>query len=190
MNNCWYKLKVDCPVINSQWNFPTPNNSSGNGVWRLNIRDIVDAEWLKYIEKLNIPIVNHAMLFYRPSNFNTNFAHIDIKVGSVDCDISGLNFVVGGEDSDMIWYELPKKEKKILYTVAETPYINWPIDELKEIDKTRIQSNLTLVRVDVPHAIIMGEKPRWAISIRLKGNIKTWDKMVEMFQTLNLLDKR
>lgn len=28
MNNCWYKLKVDCPVINSQWNFPTPNNIS------------------------------------------------------------------------------------------------------------------------------------------------------------------
>ena len=62
--------------------------------------------------------------------------------------------------------------------------------QLKEIDKTRIQSNLTLVRVDVPHAIIMREKPRWAISIRLKGNIKTWDKIVEMFQILNLLDKR
>jgi hypothetical protein len=37
---------------------------------------------------------------------------------------------------------------------------------------------------------MMGEKPRWAISIRLKGNIKTWDKMVEVFQELNLLDKR
>lgn len=188
---CWYQLKINRPVFNSNWKFPEPNHIDGNGVWRLDIRKIFSEKWLNYIKNLKVPISHQAMIFYRPAYFNTYLAHIDVNVENTDfCTPSALNWVIEGGDSDMVWYELPTEEKEILYTVTKTPYINWPVNELKEIDRTCIQSVITLSRVDVPHSIIMRSKPRWAFSIRLKENGEKWNNIVDMFRDLNLLTER
>jgi hypothetical protein len=190
MNNSWYDTKISPPIFNLEWVFPKPNNVN-NGVWRLENEIVFDKDWLNCIKELDISLSKYAMVFYRPANFNTNYAHIDINVDdTTKSTVLGLNWIIGGEDSEMVWYELPNDNKNLSYTVANTPYVNWKMGELKEVDRCRIHSKLTLVRVDVPHGIIMRNSPRWAFSLRLSGNKKNWDEAVSFFKSKNLLEER
>ena len=50
---------------------------------------------------------------------------------------------------------------------AGTVYYNWPISQLTEIDRHILkEKTLTMVRVGIPHAILVGEQSRWCISAR------------------------
>lgn len=191
MKNCWYHLNVDATnAIRDDWNFPDPQYNV-YGVWQLWAHDVFKPEWLEYTANLGLDF-GSLMLFYRGPWMSTRGAHIDIAtVDPLKIGTYGLNWIIGGAGSEMIWYDMPEGELEILYTPARTAYTYWPTENLNVIDRCAIDLKPTLVKVGTPHSITMGPSDRWCISARpkLKKNME-WDEAVEHMKSLNLLIAR
>jgi hypothetical protein len=195
MNKCWYKLnfKIDGALKNPWPLIPTRNN----GIWNPLSNSIYNQDWVSYMESIGLSVGSHSMVFYRGSKWNTDYAHLDVEDkknsnNEIKFVSFGINWVLKGENSSMVWYNMPDGKNKIQYTPANTPYINFKIDTLNEIDRCNIQLEPVLVRVDMPHSISVGNKERWAISVRLKSYLSkmTWDETVEYMRSKNLLIER
>lgn len=193
---CWYNLDIDMTeVFRPDWKWPDVTGSD-YGIWLYpKISKLVTQKWLSMIRSKGLN-VQACMLFFRGKRFQRTTAHVDIySVSDDDKTIKiaplGLNWIIGGSDSFMTWYEPSKHPIKISYSDAKTPYADWPISSLKESDRCNIKNKLTLVRTDVPHNIEMGDDPRWCVSFRLadKDNY-TWDSTVSMLRDKKLLVER
>lgn len=191
MTKCWYNLNIDTSkAIKKDWQFPDPRLNA-YGIWQLWAHEVFDQDWLNYTADLGLDF-GSLMLFYRGPWMSTKGAHIDIatvepfKIGTY-----GLNWIFGGEGSEMLWYDLPEGNIDILYTPAGTAYTYWPIHQLTKIDRYAINSVPTLVKVGNPHSITMGPNERWCISARprLIRNME-WDEVVSHMKELGLLVDR
>jgi hypothetical protein len=58
---------------------------------------------------------------------------------------------------------------------------DWPIAELKEVDRCHIGQKATLVRTDVPHTVEMGNTDRWAVSFRILTAL-TWQTHITVLE--------
>lgn len=188
-NNCWYSLNIDFSnALRKDWEW---NISSLEKEYIQCVNtEMFNPDWLNYMASIGVPI-EYAMLFYRKPITNSNAAHVDVNgnkkpITYVPC---GINWIIEGQDSEMSWYNLPEQYPDIKYTMANTPYINWPVSELEEIDTANMQNSFTLVRTDVPHNVTVNEKPRWAISVR-SHVFTTWENAVNHFRSKNLLIER
>jgi hypothetical protein len=197
--NSWYHLdldisnafKADYDMLAHRWSIRKIPNPS----------DIFAADWLKYMGSRGIPI-SGAMMFHRPIGDPAVTAHIDVRIAAdggiarnADNQKPGLrafaiNWVIGGRDSEMSWYRMPERTPDVNYTSANTPYIEWPVKELVEIDRCCIQSQPTMVRVDVPHAISVKDEARIAISVRSNGIPNDWNSGVNYLRYKKILIER
>lgn len=192
--NCWYKLNVDLTnALRKDFSFPKP--SGLYGIWNPTAASVFNKEWLDYMKSVGLPIYN-AMLFYRGPGASTKETHIDIsKTNPLVLTNYGINWCIGGKGSNMIWYEKPGdgriRDEDVSWTPAKTPYITWNYNEVTEVERTHIGNELTLVKTDLPHAILMKDDPRWCISARTTAmdNLE-WDKIVELLRLKNLLVER
>jgi hypothetical protein len=193
-NNCWYSLNIDFSnALRKDWVWKIPSLEKSS-IQIVNTH-LFNTDWLNYMASIEFPI-EYAMLFYRIPNLYSSTAHL----ATAHVDVNGnnkslkyvpyaINWVIEGQDSEMIWYNLPEKYQDIKYTMANTPYVDWLVTELDEIDKANIQNYFTLVRTDVPHRVQVNEKPRWAISVRSSALV-TWNEVVNHFRSKNLLIER
>jgi hypothetical protein len=186
IKHCWYKL--DLPVVglltDSRKSFDfDPDKPS---IFHQKASAIF-GDSLSGLEKLNIDIEN-VMIFYRPSWYNSGYAHIDLlskpAVKAVTC---AINVVIGGEDSTMHWYDEPADSREIKWTSAGTAYSSWRCNELLEIDQAVITREPFLVRVDVPHSITVRSQPRWCFSLRFRNQFSNWCEAIDKFQDLLML---
>jgi hypothetical protein len=191
-NNCWYSLDID--ISNAlrkdwEWNIPDPNKFD---IKIENIR-IFNQDWLDYMQSIGIP-VHRTVLFYRNSMFTQTNAHVDLARAGSNGNITrityAMNWVLGGKDSEMIWYKLSDENIDVKYTMANTPYAQWPISTLEEIERVNVKNSLTLIRTDVPHSVQVQIEPRWCISARSDIHGYTWQQAVEHFRSKNLLIER
>lgn len=189
---CWYELKIDCSnALKKTWQLPDTQGKDF-GVWAEKADDMFDPEWLKIMKDHGLK-VSDALIFYRDPHHNTYNAHIDIhRLHPKKISTFGLNWCIGGEDSIMTWYKLPKITTKPTPGGAGTIYHNWPINELEELDRGTVTTNLTLVRVGIPHAVIMKDAPRWAISARgaVIDETMYWKDITQWFRDKELLIER
>jgi hypothetical protein len=188
---CWYKLKIDCSnALRADWKFPDITGKEF-GVWNDTAKNMFDPEWLQQMHESGIYVAD-ALIFYRSPGHNTNNAHIDIhKEHPKKISTFGLNMVLDGDDSVMTWYKLPEIKGPPARGAAGTVYYNWPIDQLTEIDRHTLGPELTLVRVGVPHTVIMGDKPRWCISARAALIEQMyWKDVVKYMHSKDLLVER
>jgi hypothetical protein len=157
------------------------------GIWYMKPYQIFEKEWLDYMEELGLPILC-AMLFYKPAFYDNDTAHIDTYAKEpTRPNIFGLNWTVGGEGSSMVWYHPSEIKPVPKINKAGTPFYEWPVAQLVEMDRCNIQDQITMVRVDVPHSIAMGSTSRWGISARISNEPRDWDSSVFMLRERNLL---
>jgi hypothetical protein len=203
MNNehCWYNLNLDVS------NAIRPGFDMGDQTWTvkriMNISDMFTADWLEYMSDLGMPITA-TMMFQRQVNTVQSSAHVDVMISDKQtpesllkqtpiCRNFAINWVIGGRDSEMKWYNLPgipNDGSTVQFNLANTPYMNWPITELTEIDRCCIQSQPTMVRVDMPHAIEVKDEPRIAISVRTNGLPNDWQIAINYLRDKQLLIER
>lgn len=183
MNNhhCWYQLNLD--TTNSIRNDFKLNFSKKAIHYFDNPTKIFNQHWLDYM-KNNYLEVDAIMMFYKPPRLIGKTAHDDGKITTF-----GINWLLCGVDSEMIWFDFPKTSTKLQFTEADTPYYLWPVTELTEIDRCGDNSKPILVRVDNPHTINVGIQPRISISVRTKIDY-SWENIVEYFRSRNLLIER
>ncbi len=178
---CWYNINLDISnAIKSNWEWPSPNDRDW-GVWHLPAHKIFNSDWLKSSFLAGIPIKD-IMLFYRPSNFFEDSAHVD-EPGQ----IGAINWCIGGQGSEMLWYKIPTSAPITAKNAAGTWGSNWPVTILTNLDRGCITSTPTIVRVDVPHTVVMKDDPRWCISARLNISFTTWEQYVGYFESKNLI---
>jgi hypothetical protein len=192
-------------ILNLDCFLPTPNNQD-YGIWNIPPEKIISTEWLAYMKLKGVDIES-CMIFYRGPKLVRNTAHIDISWDDpIYVTQFAFNIVLGDDDSDMVWYNqednpinivhsrngIIQQENnpiKLKHTQAGTAYADWPISELKEVDRCKIGNSMTLVKVDVPHTIEMGDSPRWCLSIRTVEdfNYNSWEENIEFFRSKGLL---
>jgi hypothetical protein len=162
------------------------------GAWTFEREEIFNSKWCEDFTNLTGLMVRYADIIYRCKGNNHPLAHIDtlnvIKYGKT-CLIPipmAFNWVLDDDNkSKMIWYKPwwnPENleeaagiaEERISSPSELTPKITKYFDS--EIDpaslavmsyKSISHNTLDMVRVNVPHAIEMGDRDRWVVSIRV-----------------------
>ena len=189
MNNlhCWYKLNLDFS------NALRPDFSLTSYIKHFsNPTDIFTADWIEYMSDHGLPVTN-IMTFSRPAGEQPIYAHVD---GLADNSTRPLyrnfafNWVIGGRDSEMIWYELPDIPIPVSYSPANTPYRALATANLKEVDRCCIENQPTLVRVNLLHAISVKDEPRISISARTNRIPNDWNIAVNYLRDKQLLVER
>lgn len=190
MTHCWYKLNLDIKnCFIDGYKFPVPKGQFG--IWSPLAADVCNPTWAKYLKSVGLEPFCF-MIFYRGAGASTAQAHIDIApTKPLSLTHFAINWVYGGEGSEMVWYEMPETKTKVVYTEANTPYMSWNKPTLKEIERHHIGEEVTIVRTDIPHAINMDKDPRWCFSMRVAflENVE-WDTAIDILREKNILIER
>jgi hypothetical protein len=191
-NFCWFKLKINVSdAIRSDWHW---NHSSNRDCQHIsNLSNVFNQSWIDSMFEKGI-VLQGALLFFKCSKFKNQFAHCDVLnfEPRIDCT-NAINIVIGGENSEMIWYDLPDikgmREKSAMS--ANALHEMWPIQILKEKERGKIQLNeITLVRTDLPHAVNVSDNSRICISVRTNRSHQSWADNIKYFQSKDLLELR
>jgi hypothetical protein len=210
-SKCWYELNIGVEdALRSDFTF-TPANPIAHEIPMYHQfkptcnEDIYNPEWIKYMESIGVPINIKAtsLVFSRNKHEYDLLAHIDTREDElfdspVDdysrYTVSAINIVIGGDESKMIWYDIPENyahHRKVINPNAEhKPAIVWPVQHLKKIDShTLSQTKLTLVRTNLPHSITNGKTDRYCVSTKFHKSMRhlDWDGIVDHFRKHNLI---
>ena len=188
---CYYELNLRCQnILNKNWKFPSTENLNRSGMFNPFTREVFDSVWLKYLECLGFHLQKKTLLFYKKPYQKEITAHIDIY-DSQEYAVCGINYVVGGEDSHMIWYKEPEIKRPLEITAVRSVFKSFTVNNLKEIERFNINRKITLVKTGIPHSILCGSKERWCFSLRfVQGQFNDWDKVVDFMRSKNLLIER
>jgi len=198
-----YAVRKDVDLPNMLANSQFANDPAAVWVWNNNTaHQIFNSQWMHDMHNQGIP-VQSALIFYREPFYTHQTAHVDIRWGgSVSC--AAINWTLDElDDSEMIWYqsttldhiqdkqdslqEIPNvtSEQQPALTSAGYKVPSWPIETFKShkvISKT-IGAVPTLVRIGIPHNIVMRSRPRWAISVRCDDkHLQDWRATVDFFK--------
>lgn len=198
----WHVLKIDIssalkPGLRLQQFYENSEFfGKGLGIWDFGkktnyaVEDLFSESWLSKMEDMGIP-VNSSLLFYRKPHLIYPEAHIDVFSDMAPA-IYAINWVADpSDDSEMVWYNVPDSlgESKIIGS-TDTPYISWPLDQIEKYEFSRkcLGNIPTLVSTGTPHNIVVREKERWSISIRIRYHdgklLNSWQEVVEFYQKL------
>lgn len=168
-------------AFNPKWVFPI--DKPRVDILLIKPDEMFTSNWLDMMKSIGLD-VSIILLFNRPPNFKHTTAHIDLK-NDGSATAFGINTVFCKGEHEMAWYEMPaEKPVDVNFTNINTPYAIWPLDRLKKIDSCVID-RMTLVRVDQPHAIFVGDKERWCASLRINNpevRSLSWNQVVERYQ--------
>lgn len=194
---CWYTLNLDVSnAIRPDFSFEdfllTGENCGIPGdLWYLKqdqLTTMFNQDWLIYMENCGAKIWG-VMIFYRSPHYVHPEVHIDQVSNTYSTPSAALNWVVAeNDDSEMVWYDFPEASGNRLNTTANTPYVTWPMAAVENLEIARhcIGNQLTLVRTDIPHNIVVGNAPRWSVSLRTEHRYPDWGSIVTAFKPLIL----
>lgn len=149
---------------------------SKSHIFTLNREEFLNKELLSFFDSLNLKIT-FAETFFKSAG-HRGHVHVD----SLGGDYIKLNWIYGSGESQMCWYEIiDKKDKSVNITSTNTQSIHYTLDEVKEIERTKIY-NPTIVQVGIPHNIIDVTEDRLCISLIPKH--KFTNKRVTMAESL------
>jgi hypothetical protein len=121
-------------------------------------------QWIK--DKINATVL-WTEVFYLPP-YRTYDIHCDGHEIDNKCK---LNYIVNGDDSNIIWYEAINKNKIIsAYSKSNTKYLKLDQTNSRELSRVTL-TNLNLVNVGEFHTVVNGKNHRWCISIVIGDNI-------------------
>lgn len=188
MNNPWLEVDLDInncykvDVIDYILDDPQrPNevaiyNKDEIGIWRLEPDTIFNDNFLiELFEKYNL-VIGTIQCFMRKPMYQHPGAHCDMLPNGLILG-GALNWCIGNDDSEMVWYEHPKSNAVVNDNHNYVDH-EWPITTLKETHRRVIGNTPTLVRTDVPHTIDMKDHDRWCISLRFHNDI-SWQQCVD-----------
>lgn len=174
---CWYNLGL-APGSMTRPEFKFPEKPEIVKSWDYKPEDVLKVERLEELRARNFKPLR-VMLFYKKAFFSHTYGHLDMLMDTGLPNTYALNWVVGGKNSVMRWYERPATPPDVseYKGLIDSSYIQWPITELKLIDEAHIQEP-TLVRVNVPHSLHCGNEERWCFSLRIEKEdaLGSWEQ--------------
>ena len=188
---CWYDTKISVAnALKPDFQLPTPKYPIGQ-TWMYKAIDIFNEDWLDYLKASGLEI-GLSMVFWKNKNYIIKTPHVDVYQGGENLQEFGLNWTIKGIGSEMIWYKIPTGRYTVKFNEAGTPYANWPLAQLSEIERHYIgRETITLVKTGIPHEISVKEEERWSFSTRIKGQGgMKWETIVDLLRCNNLITER
>lgn len=174
MNN-FYFLNLDIPLFKDGI---TLDNIPKTFITIIDKEKYLNEKIFNFFDSLDLEIFFVETFFKTPNK--SGGIHIDASGG----DYTKINWVFGGGDSKMGWYEpIDKKFKPIFKTPAGTPYISYTRNQVTEIENTVIK-NPTLVQVGIPHNVFDVTEDRFCVSILFKNKIN--NQKPTMFESVQI----
>jgi predicted small secreted protein len=103
-NHCWYNLNVDVSdAVRNSWLWQSTDHN--NNMRKYANDEIFNNSWLDRMSAINMPITG-SLVHHKPKFFSSSEAHVDTYKG-IGGACFGINWVIGGQDGEMVWYELP-----------------------------------------------------------------------------------
>jgi len=164
--------------------------------FKINPYDLISSDWIRPFDKEEYmtkyvkdwrsifneetvdkfePHVQKVMIFNKPKDWNEsskgNSVHID--EGGITC---ALNIVLPTENNSSImqWYETDIPSEELLIG-SQSNYAkrwneeSWNQDRFQLIHEEFIDNKVCLVRVDIPHKIVVCQSARVCISVRFRN---------------------
>ena len=142
---------------------------------RIFLEDI-NVDLISFLKTLNLTIV-WAELFYTPP-FQFTTIHTDDAGG----DYTKLNYIFGGKDSLMYWWQQKPGVSNIAEdTGIDSQYTIYKTTEVNLIDEQQVKFP-SIVQVGIPHNIRNFEEPRYCLSLVLRKQNKTRLTMAESIE--------
>jgi hypothetical protein len=132
-----------------------------------------------------------AMVFNKPTNWNEtskgNSVHVD--EGDIIC---AMNIVLPTTDnlSLMEWFHTDIDHKELLigsnsnYAARWNGENAWTQKRFQLLHQSHVDNTSTLVRVDVPHRVVVSRGARVCISVRFKEKFTVWSDAVTYVESL------
>ncbi len=128
--------------------------------------DVINKEFKEVLSSLNLTI-NHIESFYKPATAGFSMVHIDLLGG----DISKINWIFGGKDSSMNWFEsLPGKAVVQSTNSIGAKYLVANKEDIVLIDSCKLKSP-SLVQVGILHNVTNLVEDRFCVSVCFVDNI-------------------
>ena len=177
MNN-FYFLNLDIPLFKEGITF--------HDITKVSIA-ILDEE--KYLNEKIFMLLDSLGLkiFFVETFFKTPDKPSGIHIDASGGDYTKLNWVFGGGDSKMGWFEpIDKKPKLISKNTAGKPFVSYAQNEVTEIERTVVK-NPTLIQVGLPHNVFDVTEERFCVSILFKH--KSSDQRPTMNESVQIFKK-
>ena len=194
MSNYYLPLNVKKNDVMSP-EFVRPMEGKDNGIYlkhkvKIVGSDIVESWFVpEFVEKLkSISEIWGAVIFNHKEVYKTLDAHTDVLFDDDQKPYLihyGVN-VVFDDSTDMRgamrWYSMKDQttDDDVRINPANTPYVNFKIEELNLEDEYLISDYVTLVKTDIPHNATSGNEFRTCLHIIFKENFD-WETAVEKF---------
>jgi hypothetical protein len=135
----------------------------------------INPEFISLLDSLNI-YVSHGQSFYSKPNFIQRI-HTDNSGG----DSVRLNFIYGGKESKMNWYEVIENQEvtnNLSTHPLGTSYLLWAKSQVKLIESTELIS-ANIVQVGIPHNTTNQNEYRLCISFPILDSVKRYRLTME-----------
>lgn len=155
-------------------------------IWQYHTAELdqlYSVDWLSYMESIGMP-VQGTLVFYRAKGYQHPTIHTDMPHGKSGKLGLAVNWCIGLDDADMVWYETPVTPVDISVTETGAKYYSWPANSAPEIDRRCIGATPTIVRVDIPHNVDMKTHSRLVISARINVKTENWSDVVKKVKHL------
>jgi hypothetical protein len=149
---------------------------------KISLSDI-NHDLISFLNTLKLRIV-WVELFYTPPFHVTNI-HTDYDSCAIAGDYTKLNYIFGGKNSLMCWWQPKSVVSNIVGdTVLDSQYIDYKINEVDLIDEQQVKFP-SIVQVSIPHNVRNFEESRYCLSLVLRkydNNRLTMSECIEIFK--------
>ena len=146
--------------------------------------NLINKEFLNWIESLNLEISGSELFHLKPNNDkNPDSLPIHLDTGGFDNHIK-LNFVYCNTTSKMNWFTCNDISKlQVLKTPTDTEYTLANAEDCELVYSAQI-GQPSLVNAGMLHSVSPVESERYCFSFTLikDGNIITWEQAEEIFK--------
>ena len=142
--------------------------------------DEINPEMKNFLYSLGIEVCLIELFYRKPGNSGS------IHVDNIGGDFTKINWVTGGKNSRMFWFNIIDsaiKKNKISTTTANTGYIEYTWNEVA-LKYSQHMLGPALVQVGVPHLVINPSADRYCLSFVLTD---IYGKRLTMAESCKLL---
>jgi hypothetical protein len=152
-------LSLDLPLFKP--GIDLVNNPTDSYYNSFNVIDYINSDLIKLFHNKNLVFLPVFEVFYSKPEF-VGPIHVD----SALADLVKINWVFGGKDSTMSWYEPMVHDKTVEAITPNNIYIGYYPNEVKHVfTKTMQQNYPCIVQVGMPHNTTNYLEPRCCVSL-------------------------
>ena len=152
-----FDIDLDIPVLKPDINLASIKDYHN----KFTVTEYVNIELVKFFKQRNLVLLPYIEIFSSEPNY-VGPIHVDVGHG----DFAKLNYVFGGKDSKMNWYEPITLDKPVETTLGNREYIYYADHEVKHLHSQTIGINRpSVVQVGVPHNSTNYSEHRYCVSL-------------------------